>query len=388
MPKRWRKTTLAGALALAAGLMLGGCGDDEAPASALPPPTVTVVTLAQSEIVGGADFVGRLEATDHVELRARLQGFIEEILFTDGQTVSAGDLLFIVDPDPFEAAVQLAQANVAKAQALVTQTRSQLDRTQTLFGQGNISAAKLDEDRAAQQRAGAELQATRAQLRLAEIEFSYTSILAPISGRIGQAAFSVGALVDTGSGPLAEITSLDPIYVTFAVSETVMIEVRRARLEMGLDAAFDASTGIESDVVPRIRLPDGNFYDHPGVIDFVDSNVDRRTATVSIRAVFPNPEQLLSPGQFVTVALEDKEPRKVLTVPQSAVQEDRDGTFVLTVDGEGMVAQTRITIEGENSTDYIVANGLAPGDTVIVQGLQKVRAGVPVNAVQAGSPGN
>jgi len=388
MPKRWRKTTLASALALAAGLMLGGCGDDEAPASAMPPPTVTVVTVTQSEIVGGADFVGRLEATDHVELRARLQGFIEEILFTDGQTVSAGDLLFIVDPDPFEAAVQLAQANVARAQALVTQTKSQLDRTQTLFDQGNISAAKLDEHRAAQQQAVAELQATRAQLRQAEIEFSYTSILAPISGRIGRAAFSLGALVDTGSGPLTEITSLDPIYVSFAVSETVMTEVRRARLDMGLDAAFDASTGIESDVVPRIRLADGTFYDHPGVIDFVDSNVDRRTATVGIRAVFPNPDQLLSPGQFVTVALEDKEPRMVLTVPQSAVQEDRDGAFVLTVDGEGMVAQTRITIEGENGTDYIVANGLAPGDTVIVQGLQKVRAGVPVNAVQAGSPGN
>ena len=388
MAGAWFRAPLCLTALFGCSLLLLSCDDaSNAPVAARPPPGVTVITVAERDIVSQSTFVGRLEAVDHVELRVRVLGNIQEILFIDGQVVQADDLLFLIDPAPFQADVELAKANVAKANALLLQTRNQFDRSQTLFDQGDVTTTRLEQDSAAYQQASAELLAVQAQLHQAEIQLSYTSILAPISGRIGASNYSVGALLDTGSAPLAEITSLSPIYVTFAVSEAVMIEVKRQRLEMGLDAAFDAIGGIETLVVPTLQLPDGSMYEHPGAVDFVESNVNTRTGTIGIRAVFPNPDELLSPGQFVTVVLANEEPTRAVTVPQAAVQQDKDGEFVLVVDAQDMVSERRITTSGTDGTSYVVETGLIQGDTVIVQGILKVRPGVPVNPVQDTSGG-
>jgi membrane fusion protein (multidrug efflux system) len=374
---------------LLAALLVAACDDAATPApAAAPPPTVTVISVSEREIVGEANFVGRIEAVAEVELRARITGFLEEILVTDGQDVREGDLLFLIEAAPFQANVELARANVAKAQANVDETKAQLDRSQTLFDKGDLTTARLEQDRSAYRQAAAQLLAEQAQLRQAEIELSYTSIVAPIAGRVGASAFSVGALVDATSDPLTDITSLDPIYVTFSINENVMLQVKRARLEMGLDATFEATDGIETLVVPRLRLPDGSIYERDGVIDFIDSKVDLRTGTIGIRAVFPNPDQLLSPGQFVTVIVADEEPTRAITVPQASVQRDKDGPFVLVVDADNQVAQRRITTSGTDGTDYVVTSGLVQGETVIVQGILKVRPGVAVNPVfDAGNAG-
>jgi len=376
--------------ALAAGLMvLASCDDGSSPQgqNAPPPPTVTVVTVVERDIVTERSFVGRLEAVDSVELHAMITGFLLEDLFVDGQKVEVGDLLFQIDAAPFQADVALAKANVAKAQAVVDQTRGQSERTETLFAQGDVTTTKLETDRAAYQQATAERAATQAQLLQAEIELGYTSILAPISGRVSASTYSVGTLINSNSEALADITALDPIYVTFAANERVMLTVKRERLEAGLDAAFDEDAGPGSRVVPMLLLPDGTQYEFPGKVDYVESNVDVRTGTIGIRAVFPNTDELLSPGQFVTVILADDAPTRGITVSQSAVQQDKDGAFVLVVDEENMVSERRVVIGNEDGTEFVVDSGLASGDVVITQGILKVRPGVPVNPVLAGSSG-
>ncbi len=384
MAGAWFRAPSMHAAVLGCTILLASCDDasEVAAPTGAPPPSVTVETVSEREIVSEFVHVGRLEAFDQVEISARVQGYLQEILFTDGQNVEVGDLLFLIDSAPFQADVDLAKANVASASALLEQTRNQFERSQTLFDQGDVTTTRLEQDKSAYQQASAELLASQAKLRQAEIQLGYTSILAPISGRIGRANFSLGTLIETGSGPLAEITSLDPIYVTFAVSETNMLKVKQDRLDAGLDPAFDGAGGVESRVVPIIRLPNGTTYAETGVIDFVSPAVDIRTATFAVRAVFPNPNEFLSPGQFVTVVLSDKEPSLAITVPQVAVQQDKEGEFVLVVDSQNMVSEQRITTSGTDGTDFVVESGLAQGDTVIVQGILKVRPGVPVNPVQ------
>mgnify|MGYP000061147412 FL=1 len=375
---------------LVAGLfVLASCDDGTAPQgqNAPPPPTVTVVTVAERDILTERLFVGRLEAYDTVDLHARITGFLLEDRFIDGQRVEVGDLLFQIDAAPFQADVALAKANVAKAQAVVDQTRGQSERTEILFGQGDVTTTKLETDRAAYQQAVAELAATKAQLLQAEIELGYTSILAPIAGRVSASTYSVGSLINSSSEALANVTALDPIYVTFAANETAMLTVKRERLEAGLDAAFDEDAGPGSRVIPMLLLPDGTQYEVPGEVDSVESNVDVRTGTIGIRAVFPNTEELLSPGQFVTVILADDAPTRGITVSQSAVQKDKDGAFVLVVDEENMVSERRIELGDEDGTEFVVDSGLASGDVVIIQGILKVRPGTPVNPVLADSNG-
>ena len=380
--------TCAGLFMCAA--MLAACDEKpSASAEAPPPPTVGVITIAERDVTASQSYIGRLQAVDDVQLLARVQGVIEEIHFTDGQDVKQGDLLFTLESGTYKADVDLNQAKVASAQAAYDQAKTQFDRSTTLFSKGDVTSSRVDQDKASMQQAAAALQVAKAELRQAQIQLGYTAIIAPISGRIGIAAYSRGALVDASSGPLVEITSLDPIQATFGVSETVMVKVKEARLKQGLDAGFNAANGVDTGLVPVIVLPDGTRYDQKGVVDYVGTNVDTKTGTITVRATFPNPDRLLSPGQFVTINLEDQAPRRVLTVPQAAVQEDRDGTYVLVVDQNGKVGQKHFTVLATDGTDYVVDKGLIAGDIVITEGIQKVRQGVPVKTVPAGSsPGS
>jgi membrane fusion protein (multidrug efflux system) len=363
-------------LCLLAALALAACEDEagQAGAADAPPPAVTVVPVARTAVTEAEEFVGRVEAVEHVDLRARVQGYLNERAFVEGEEVAAGDLLFVIEPDPFEAAVARARASMQAAQAMVPQTQNALERAEQLFQRGNIAESSLDEAIAAAAQAEAEVDVAEAVLREAEINLGYTRIRSPIDGRTGRAAFTEGNLVGPDSGVLASVTSMDPIHVNFNISERDLIEFRQARQAGGL--AVD-------QVVLRLRMPNDLAYAHDGRIDFVAPGVDPNTGTVPIRGVFPNPERLLLPGGFVTVIASAGDPSMALTVPQSAVQQDQAGPFVLAIGEENRVESRRVTIAGQQEADWVIEGGVDEGDLVIVQGLQRVRPGIVVDPVIA-----
>jgi membrane fusion protein, multidrug efflux system len=368
---RIRSHRLASWLAVA-GFLLAGCDDasDRNPPAAPPPPAVSVVEVAPQDVTPSAAFVGRVVAVDQVDLRARVTGFLQQRLFTEGQDVKEGDLLFVIEQPPFQAQVTQAQAQVAQAEASLSEANATLARVQEAVKTGAVSKQELDQATAAAQEAEAQVLSAKAQLQIAQLNLSYTEIQAPIGGRIGLANYTVGNLVGPDSGVLATIVSQDPIYVTFPVSTRIILEVRKQTVE----------TGRPPEVVVRLRLPDGTMYGHPGKVNFLDIQVDQTTDTTTVRAQFPNPERLLVDGQFVDVTVELEKPEQRLVVPQAALQIDQAGSYVLVVDGKDQVAQRRIQTGQAFEGNLVVQSGLEAGDRVIVEGIQKVRPGDPVHA--------
>ena len=359
------------ALVLAASLV-AACeeqGETAAPAAA-PPPTVTGISLQPTEITPGVQFNGRVVAVDRVDLRARVTGFLRERRFEEGADVAAGDLLFVLEKDQYQAVVAQRQAELASAEANQANTAAQLQRGEELVENGNIPRSEVDLRRAQDQMAQAAIQEAQAGLEQALINLGYTEIRAPLAGRIGRAAFSVGNLVGPDSAVLATIVSQDPIYVTFPVSQRQLMEYRREH-------------GDEGPPVVRVTLPDDSLYEQPGRLDFLDVQVDQSTDTVTVRAELPNPERTLVDGQFVGVRVEAGAPAPVLAVPQAALQVDQAGSFVLVV-GEGdKVEARRVTLGAAAGTQVVIQDGLKEGERVIVEGIQKVRPGVAVSASEA-----
>jgi membrane fusion protein (multidrug efflux system) len=368
-----------GLLVVLGGILLAGCGQDEAasPQAAPPPPAVTVAPVAAADVRPKSEFVGRVEAVDKVELRARVTGFLEQRPFQEGQEVKAGDLLFVIEQPPYQAAVDQQAAELASAQANRANTAVQLQRAEELVRNNNIPKAEVDQRRAADQMAAAQILEAQAALEQAQINYGYTEIRAPIDGKIGQTNYTVGNLIGPDSGVLATIVSQDPMYVTFPVSAAVILQARRE----GGGALPDPSR-----LVVRIKLPDGSIYQHPGKIDFLDNQVAQGTDTLAARAVFPNPERLLVDGQFVTVTVEAGEPVTALVVPQGAVQVDQAGPYVLVVGADQKAEQRRVTLGADQGTDVVVQSGLKQGERIIVSGIQKVRPGMQV-AASEGQPG-
>lgn len=239
---------------------------------------------------------------------------------------------------------------------------------------GAVAEAELDAGAAHEREARAKLEAARARLEAARIDLDYTRITAPIGGRIGRAAATEGNLVGPDSGVLATIVRLDPIYVTFSASERDVMTARQERLARGeAPGVFTA----------RLELANGTRYDHAGLIDFIDNRVDPATGTLTLRATFPNPDRLLLPGQFVTIEVERADARPALLVPQMAVQQDQQGHSVLVVGPDDRVEARRVALGERHGDDWVVESGLAAGERVIVEGLQKVRPGVEVVATPA-----
>ena len=356
-------------------LALAACDDAaEAPtnaAAAAPLPAVTVLTLQPSAITPGVQFNGRVVAVDTVDLRARVTGFLEQRLFEEGADVNVGDLLFVIEKDPYQAVVEQRQAELASAEANRANTAVQLQRGEELVKNNNIPKAEVDQRRAADQMAAAAVLEAQAALQQAEINLGYTEIHAPIAGRIGRADLSVGNLVGPDSGVLAPIVSQDPIFVTFPVSQRQLLDYRRERGHTGRDP------------VVRVTLPDGSTYEHPGAVDFVDVQVDESTDTVAVRAELPNPDRILVDGQFVGVRVEAGEPEQVLAVPQASVQVDQAGPYVMVVGGDDTVATRRVTLGDMVGTQAVVRDGLDAGERLIVEGIQKVRPGMAVTASEA-----
>jgi membrane fusion protein, multidrug efflux system len=342
-----------------------------------PPPAVSVSPVVSRQVTETGGFIGRVTAINKVDIVARVAGFIEERNFTEGQQVKTGDLLFRIEQATYKAAVEQQRANLAKAKATEVNTNLQLQRGKELVRNNNIPQSTLDQRAADEAAAQASVLEAQALLDQAEINLGYTEIRSPIDGRIGIATFTVGNLVESSSGKLATIVSQDPIYVLFQASERDVLayKSRAAR-----------STEKNAHVTIHIKLPNGSVYPHPGLTNFLDVQVDANTDTVTVRAQLPNPEGLLIPGGIVGVTVERGAPRSALVVPQSAVQLDQAGSYVLLVDDAKKVELRRVTTGAEQGRYVVVTDGLKEGEMVIVEGIQKVHPGQVVTATVV--PGN
>jgi membrane fusion protein (multidrug efflux system) len=356
-------------IVIAALSLIGGCG--AAAQGALPPPAVTVTPVASRQVTETGDFIGRVTAINKVDIVARVPGFIEERYFTEGQQVKTGDLLFRIEPATYKAAVEQQRANLAKAKATEVNAALQLERGKELVHNQNIPQATVDQRAADEAAAKANVMQAQAMLDQAEINLGYTEIRSPIDGRIGFANFTLGNLVEPTSGKLATIVSQDPIYVVFQASERDVLEYKRR---------LTASADNTEHVTVHVKLPNGSTYPHPGLSNFLDVQVESTTDTVAVRAQLPNPEGLLIPGGIVGVTVERGAPRLALMVPQSAVQLDQAGSYVLVVDEAKKVDLRRVTTGAEQGRDVVVTGGLKQGELVIVEGIQKVHPGQVVAA--------
>ena len=370
----------AGLAAVALATLLAGCdsGEDQAAAREAPPPAVVVAPVVTREVNRTVEFVGRTEAFRQVDLRARVAGFLLDRPFKEGEDIAAGDLLFVVDDAEYKAAVDAAAAELQRARATYQAAASELERAQTLIQRGNISESTLDQRTADEARSKAEINAAEAALQRTRLDLDYTKITAPFAGRIGRATYDIGNLVGPDSGVLATLVDLDPIYVTFPVSERDLLTAMQARRTVD---------GVQSSVVPRLRLSTGDMYDHDGRIEFLDNRVDPTTGTVAVRAQFANPDQLLLPGQFVTVVLSAGTAETRAVIPQAAVQENQAGRFVLVVGDDDRVDARQVVAGQRLGTDWVIEDGLEEGELVVVEGLQKVRPGARVRPVSAGEAG-
>lgn len=355
-------------------LLLTACGPVWAQQA--PPPAVTVATVAPREITPSVTFNGRIEATDKVDLRARVEGFLEQRLFEEGARVKAGDLLFVIEKAPYQAEIESVQAAIASAQATLDLAELERRRQEELVQRRATAQAVLDQAIATARQARAELQRQQAALTKAELNLSYTDIKAPIDGRIGRATVSVGDFVGPSSGALATIVRQDPIYVSFPVSSRQLLEAQKDAQAQGEDARA---------VRVRVRLPDGSLYDQTGTVNFVDNQVDPTTDTVTIRSELLNPNGRLIDGQLVGVIVEAAKPQMALTVPQAALLTDQAGSYVLVVNAENRVEQRRVQLGQAVGADIAVTAGLKEGEHVIVEGIQKVRPGQPVQVAQDGA---
>lgn len=353
--------------------LLGGLSDVSPASAQQPPPGVVVSEVRERDITPTIELLGRVEAREEVALRARVEGVLEQRSFDEGAVVAQDQLLFVIEKRPYEVQVQQAQAELASARASLTNARANLGRLQELSSRNLASAAELDTARAEANVAEANVLKAQAALESAALNLNYTEIRSPIAGRISKARYSVGNLVGPGSEPLATVLSIDPIHVSLSVSDKVLLDARQQGI-------------VDSEnppVAPSLVLADGSRYAEPGRFDYLAPEVDRGTDTVRLRALFPNPAGILLPGQFVDVLIRRKETITALTVPQAAVQQDSDGFFVLVVDRANQVEVRRIATGRQVDNDWVVESGLAAGERVIVQGVQKVRPDMRVNPVSA-----
>jgi len=340
------------------------------------PPVVRVLAVTEAEVNPPMEHVGRVEAIQAVDLRARVQGYLEAVKFNEGSDVRARDLLFTIEQAPYLASVNAARAKVASAQAALTNASQYLRRLQAVRS-GGVSATDLEAAVSNELKAQALLQEAEASLEQAELDLGYTIIKAPISGRIGRTVFTKGNLVGPDSGALARIVQIDPIRVVYSVSENDYADVKTSHQEMTPEQ-------LRQELVPRLKLSNGELYPGAGKLAFADNEVDADTGTIAVWAEFENPHGILLPGQYVTVLLSLSNPRRLPVVPQSAVQEDREGRYVFVVDGDNKVQQRRITTGAVVGVNWAVEAGLMVGETVIVQGVQKVRPGQVVETVFEG----
>ena len=351
------------------------------------PPAVGVVTVERRPVTESTEFVGRVEAQNRVDLRARVTGFLQERPFREGQEVTEGQLLFRMERAPFEAEVARARANVASADAELQNANSALARARDLVRSQAGTQVRVEDATAQQRTAQAALLGAQAQLRVAEINLGYTEITAPFAGKVGRSTYSVGAVVGPTSEALATIVSQDPMRVSFPVNLRTGTELRDR---------YAARGGADATRV-RIRLVTGEIYGEVGRIDFIDPQVNRATDTVLVRAMIPNPprgannsdgsvDRALIDGMFVNVFVEGATPVQAVVIPRSAVLQDQQGNYVWALDAENKAQRRPIGLGRSIADQVVIERGLEAGERVVVEGVQRVRPGVAVQPGPAGAP--
>ena len=329
---------------------------------------VGTVYAERRPISQSRDFVGRVEAIDHVSVQARVTGYLEAILFTEGDFVKKGDPLYQIERGPFAAAVEQAQGALERSKAAKTLSQIQLQRAEELLARNAGTAVARDQALAADQQAEGQILSDQASLDNANINLGYTDIRSPISGKISKSNITVGNVVGPSSGVLTVIVSQDPMYVTFPVSQREFLNFQASGKHVN-----------RNDIEVRIRFANGVTYNQVGTISFVDVVVDRATDTVLVRAKMPNPDGILVDGQLVTVTLQANQPQERVTIPQAALIADQQGIYVFVVE-DGKAVVRRVKTGGEDGPDIVVNDGLKGGEQVIVEGLQSIRPGQPVQA--------
>jgi membrane fusion protein (multidrug efflux system) len=369
-----RLSLLLAAIVVCAVLLVAGCGDNKQPipAASAPPPAVTVVKVTAAEIKPTTTFTGRIEARNKVDLRARVDGFLEKRLFTEGADVAESELLFAIEKGLYQAAVDQAKAALETAESTLKLADLDVDRQTQLFQRNVTAQATLDQATAKQGEARGNMLAQKAALEKAELQLSYTDIKSPISGRIGRASVSVGNFVSPSNGALATVVSQDPIYASFPVTQREMLAVRKQQ------AASKAG-----EYVIYVQLADGSRYPGAGKIDFLDNTVNQGTDTVQVRALFANPDRVLVDGQLVTVVAEEGKGESALVVPQQALQVDQTGPYVLVVDKDNKIQIRRVETDVVRGVNIVIRKGLAATELIVTEGIQRVRPGQVVAPTEA-----
>lgn len=369
---------LVRAIAFAATLALMGAAASAQDAA--PSPKVSVAAAYTDDLIGEVIFIGRGEAIDKVDIVARVSGFVEEITVKDGDNTTAGEVLFKIEKETYEATLASRKADKAQAEANLKLSEVELERKTKLFERGAGTEADRDIALANNQVAQAQVQSAEAAIRLAQLDVSYTEVVAPFDGRVGRTEVSLGELVGPTTGPLLTLIRIAPIYVEFSLTEKQLISVMEN---------FEAAVGelANNPKAPDVFviLPNGTELEEAGKIVFADNRIDPATGTITIRAEFANTRGLIIDGSFLNVRIEDTEPKQALLIPQAAVQRDQRGDFVLVVSAQQTVEQRYVTLGRQVETAVVVEDGMREGEAVIVEGLQRVRPGVTVDAVLAGT---
>jgi multidrug efflux system membrane fusion protein len=371
LPAQARRAALpAVVLAALTALAAAGCSSEASPAAGPPPPEVSVAGVLSRTVGQWDDFTGRVAAVESVELRPRVSGYVQRVAYAEGQEVRKGDLLFVVDPRPYQAALDRAQADLARARAEARLAQAQDARAQSLIDAKAISREEFEQRKANSAGADAAVRAAEAAVAAARLDLQFTQVRSPIAGRAGRALVTEGNLAQADATLLTTVVSQDPVFVYFETDEQTWL--RYAAL---------ARKGERSDTGNPVRVGLANEagYPHAGSVDFIDNQVDPRTGTLRARAVLRNPDRLFTPGLFARVQLQGGGARQALLVDDKAVLTDQDRKYVYVL-GEGNTAQRKDVVLGRSVDGLrVVASGLSAGDKVIVQGVQKVFfPGMPV----------
>jgi len=338
-----------------------------------PPPPVTVMQPEQKDVTDYADFTGTARATESVELRARVKGFLERINFQEGALVKQGELLFVIDPKPFQAALDQARADLQAKQAELARARIEYRRNQRLAAQNAASERQLVETKAAQETGEAAVAAAKAKVEEAELNLGYTHITAPISGMITRSLVDKGNLVGASENTLlATIYKIEPIYAFFNVSEREILEYMEA-------AQKPEKSSDEGSRVVYLGLSNETGYSHKGEINYIDPYVDPDTGTIQVRSVFPNADRRILPGMFVRVRIPIGVSRNALLISERAIGADQSGHFVLTVNKEDVVEQRQVELGALVDGMRAVTKGIDAEAWIIVSGIQRARPGAKVN---------
>ena len=326
------------------------------------PVTVQTINPVEKDIYYEVESAGRLDSKYTVDVLARINGWLQKKYFDEGAKIKKGQTLFLIEPDEYQIAVNNASANVRQTQAALINAEKELARAQELVKSDYVSKSYYDQALATRDSSKAALDAAKAQLSNAKLNLSYTKITSPIDGKIGKIIITEGNLVNTQSGPLARIVSIQPIFAYFTLKSSEFLKFKKA------DSSADFS-----NMEVKIQLADGSVYNETGKIEFVDNEINETTGTISLRATFENTDELLVPGDFVKVIVKSTEPRKVMMIPQTAALDDSQGYYVWAVDNDGIVSRKNIKVSDEIDKNWVVEDGLTDNDVIVGKGLQSIR---------------